>query len=113
MLLLFLPKVISVIVTLGHAAEAEKFGGRVRLAQRAARNGHLSTLLAPINMMFNAKFVLFTLLGQGVGWVSQRRGPARTAPTGARRSSPTGGRRSSASSGACRPSFCGRYFSGG
>jgi membrane glycosyltransferase len=30
-------------------------------------------LLAPINMIFNSKFVLFTLLGQGVSWVTQRR----------------------------------------
>jgi membrane glycosyltransferase len=31
-------------------------------------------LLAPINMMFNARFVIFTLLGQGASWVTQRRG---------------------------------------
>jgi len=73
MLLLFLPKVISVIVTLGRAAEAEKFGGRVRLVVSALLETAVSSLLAPINMMFNAKFVLFTLLGQGVGWISQRR----------------------------------------
>jgi membrane glycosyltransferase len=30
-------------------------------------------LLAPINMIFNTKFVIFTLLGQGVGWVAQKR----------------------------------------
>jgi len=33
----------------------------------------ISGLLAPINMVFNSRFVLFTLLGQGVGWVTQRR----------------------------------------
>ena len=33
----------------------------------------VSILLAPINMMFNAKFVVFTLLGQGVAWVAQNR----------------------------------------
>jgi membrane glycosyltransferase len=32
-----------------------------------------SMLLAPINMIFNTKFVIFTLLGQGVGWVAQKR----------------------------------------
>jgi membrane glycosyltransferase len=30
-------------------------------------------LLAPINMVFKAKFVLFTLLWYGVSWVTQRR----------------------------------------
>ena len=73
MLLLFLPKLISVIVTLGRASEAEKFGGRARLVLSALLETVTSSLLAPINMMFNAKFVLFTLLGQGVGWISQRR----------------------------------------
>jgi membrane glycosyltransferase len=34
----------------------------------------LSALQAPINMAFNSKFVLTTLLGQGVSWVTQRRG---------------------------------------
>jgi membrane glycosyltransferase len=33
----------------------------------------VSALLAPINMVFNSKFVLFTLLGQGVAWVTQKR----------------------------------------
>jgi membrane glycosyltransferase len=73
LLLLFLPKVISVIVTLGHASEAKKFGGRARLVFSALLEAVTSSLLAPINMMFNAKFVLFTLLGQGVGWIAQRR----------------------------------------
>jgi membrane glycosyltransferase len=34
----------------------------------------LSALLAPVHMLFNSKFVFFTLLGQGVSWVEQRRG---------------------------------------
>jgi membrane glycosyltransferase len=73
LLLLFLPKVISVIVTLGRASEAEKFGGRARLVLSALLEAVTSSLLAPINMMFNARFVLFTVLGQGIGWVAQRR----------------------------------------
>ena len=48
-------------------------------------------------MMFNSKFVIFTLLGQGVSWVTQTRAvPKTTARTGARRSSRTAARRSSA-----------------
>jgi membrane glycosyltransferase len=74
MLMLFLPKVLSVLTTLRHPAEAEGFGGRGRLALSAALEVAGSTLLAPINMMFNAKFVIFAFLGEGVSWVTQRRG---------------------------------------
>ncbi len=74
MLVIFVPKIVSVVVTLGDRAQAEKFGGSRRLVVSAVLETVLSTLLAPINMAFNSKFVLFTLLGQGVSWVTQKRG---------------------------------------
>lgn len=74
MLLLFLPKLIGLVVTLRDRAEARRFGGRGRLVASALGETVISSLLAPIAMMFNAKFVIFTLLGQGVSWVTQRRG---------------------------------------
>jgi membrane glycosyltransferase len=74
MLVIFVPKIVSVVVTLGNTAEAEKFGGKRRLVVSALLETMLSTLLAPINMAFNSKFVLMTLLGQGVSWVTQKRG---------------------------------------
>jgi membrane glycosyltransferase len=74
MLLLFLPKVISVLVTARDRGLAGEYGGRGRLALSALLETVTSALLAPINMMFNSKFVLFILLGQGVSWVTQRRG---------------------------------------
>ncbi len=74
MVLLFLPKVVSVIVTARQPAEAARFGGTRRLAASALAETALSALQAPINMAFHSKFVLFTLLGQGVSWVTQRRG---------------------------------------
>ena len=73
MLLLFLPKVVSVVSTLGNTTQAEKFGGRMRLLISAVMETIVSALLAPINMIFNSKFVLFTLLGQGVAWITQKR----------------------------------------
>jgi membrane glycosyltransferase len=73
MLLLFLPKFASVVVLLGRGEEAAKFGGRLRVAASAVLEAIGSMLLAPINMIFNTKFVIFTLLGQGVGWVTQKR----------------------------------------
>src|SRR5580658_379537 len=71
MLLLFLPKFASVVVMLGSGEEVAQFGGRWRLGASAILEAVGSALLAPINMMFNTKFVLFTLLGQGVGWAAQ------------------------------------------
>jgi membrane glycosyltransferase len=73
MLLLFLPKFVSVVVMLGRPAEVALYGGRGRLATSALLEAAVSMLLAPINMLFNTKFVVFTLLGQGVGWVAQKR----------------------------------------
>jgi membrane glycosyltransferase len=73
MVLLFLPKIVSVVVTLGNRAEAERFGGKERLVLSALLETLVSALLAPVNMVFNSKFVLFTFLGQGVGWVTQKR----------------------------------------
>jgi membrane glycosyltransferase len=74
MLLLFMPKLASVFVALGRPEEVERFGGKRRLVVSAILETFISALLAPINMLFNSKFVLFTLLGQGVSWVTQRRG---------------------------------------
>ncbi|MGD1030276.1 MAG: glucans biosynthesis glucosyltransferase MdoH, partial [Opitutaceae bacterium] len=73
LLLLFLPKIVSVIVVSGKPEEAAKYGGKARLACSAVLESIGSALLAPINMMFNTRFVVFTLLGQGVSWVRQKR----------------------------------------
>ena len=73
MLLLFLPKLVSVVLTLGNSELLVRYGGALRLVFSAIFETAVSTLLAPINMLFNAKFVIFTLLGQGVGWVTQQR----------------------------------------
>jgi membrane glycosyltransferase len=73
LLLLFLPKIISVIVVLGKPEEVAEFGGRPRLAFSALLEAISSALLAPINMMFNTRFVVFTLLGQGIAWIAQKR----------------------------------------
>ena len=73
MLLLFLPKVVSVLVTLGDAEKVAHFGGRWRLVASAVGETLISALLAPINMAFNSRFVLSAVLGQGVSWVTQRR----------------------------------------
>ena len=72
LLLLFLPKVISVIIELKNG-RAAGYGGGFKLVMSAVLETAASALLAPINMMFNTKFVLYILLGQGVAWVTQKR----------------------------------------
>jgi membrane glycosyltransferase len=74
MLVLFLPKFISLSLALQNKEEAQRFGGRWPVITSVLLECLVSALLAPINMMFHAKFVLFTVLGQGVSWVTQRRG---------------------------------------
>jgi len=74
MLLLFLPKIISLFLAVQKRENAEPFGGRWQVVFSAVFEILISTLLAPINMLFNSKFVLFILLGQGVSWVTQNRG---------------------------------------
>jgi membrane glycosyltransferase len=73
MVLLFLPKIVSVAAMLGRPEEARRFGGRTRLVVSAVLEMIVSALFAPINMMFHTRFVLFTFLGQGVGWAAQQR----------------------------------------
>jgi len=59
MLLLFLPKFASVVVLLGRPEEVAKFGGRWRVGMSAFLEAVTSALLAPINMMFNTRFVFW------------------------------------------------------
>lgn len=73
MLLIFLPKILSVIATAQDPDLSRRFGGKWRMALSALLEIVTSALIAPIAMMFNSKFVLFTLLGQGVSWVTQKR----------------------------------------
>ena len=72
MLLIFLPKLLSLGLVLKHRRSAA-YGGPVRLVVSTVLETVASALLAPINMMFHAKFVTYILLGQGVSWVTQQR----------------------------------------
>jgi len=67
------PKIVSVVVMMGRKEETERFGGKRRLVISVLLETMVSVLLAPVNMSFNSKFVLFTFLGQGVSWVTQKR----------------------------------------
>jgi membrane glycosyltransferase len=73
LLLLFLPKLVAVLIALRNE-RGRAYGGPFRLVLSALLEVVTSALLAPVNMMFNTKFVLYILMGQGVAWVTQKRG---------------------------------------
>jgi len=71
-LLLFLPKLLSVIV-LAFRKGVRAFGGFWSMSISVAAEVLFSMLFAPIRMLFHSKFVFVTLLGRQVGWGSQQR----------------------------------------
>src|SRR2546430_15191114 len=75
-LLLFLPKILSVLAV--SAGGASRFGGTLRLAMSVAGEIALSALLAPIRMLFHTRFVLLAFVGWNLQWKSPRRGDAET-----------------------------------
>ncbi|MDF9826079.1 membrane glycosyltransferase [Ereboglobus sp. PH5-10] len=74
MVMLFASKFMSVFLTLKNRDAAESFGGRKNLVASTLLEVVLSVFLAPVNMLFHSKFVVYTLLGKGVSWVTQKRG---------------------------------------
>jgi len=76
-LILFLPKLLS-IVLIAAKRSTRGFGGVGRLALSVVLEIVLSSLLAPIRMVFHSRFVLLNLLGRTVGWRSQARGDDET-----------------------------------
>jgi membrane glycosyltransferase len=74
--LLFLPKLLSVLVVA--ARGAGHYGGTWRLVMGLLGEILLSALLAPIRMLFHAQFVLLTYLGLKLQWKSPQRDDAET-----------------------------------
>jgi membrane glycosyltransferase len=71
--LLFLPKGLAVLDLCLRPAEVKRYGGRLRLLGGAVCETCFSVLQAPVLMLFHAKFVVLTVLGRGVHWVTQSR----------------------------------------
>ncbi|HTL67301.1 MAG TPA: glucans biosynthesis glucosyltransferase MdoH [Lacunisphaera sp.] len=71
--LLFAPKVLACIDRALQPGGLGAFGGAGRVAAGMLIESAFSVLLAPVLMLFHAKFVLATLFGRGVRWVAQRR----------------------------------------
>src|SRR2546422_5861627 len=72
-MLLFFPKVLSILLIALKRRNARAYGGVVRLTVSVLLEILLSSLLAPIRMVFHSRFVLLNLLGRTVGWRSQGR----------------------------------------
>jgi membrane glycosyltransferase len=71
--MLLLPKALGLVLALARREEAERMGGRARLVLSALAESAVSTLLAPVMMLFQSHFVFGTLLGYRVSWTSQQR----------------------------------------
>ena len=74
--LLFLPKILGVL--LASVKNAQQFGGTLRLLASMFLEMLFSMLLAPVRMMFHARFVAAAFLGWALHWKSPPRGDAQT-----------------------------------
>lgn len=73
LVLLFLPKVLSVLDLMFRKDLVESFGGRIRIVLGALFETFYSIFQAPILMLFHSKFVVLTFLGKSAGWGAQNR----------------------------------------
>lgn len=78
MSLLLLPKVWGVIAMGTRPRQLALCGGWSRVIAGALLETILSTLIAPIMMLFHTRFVVTTLLGETVQWNCQNRGDGNT-----------------------------------
>ena len=71
--MLTLPKVMAVLLTLANRERRQAFGGTLRVILGATLEHILSALLAPVQMIFNTRFVTEIMLGRDVPWNPQSR----------------------------------------
>ena len=77
-LILFLPKLLSILLIAVKSRSAKSYGGLSRLTFSVLLEILFSSLLAPIRMVFHSRFVVQNLLGRTVTWNSQGREDAET-----------------------------------
>jgi membrane glycosyltransferase len=75
--ILFLPKVLSVVLIFLRG-QSRLFGGATKLLLSVPIEIVLSSLFAPIRMVFHTRFVITNLMGRTVGWKSAPREDAET-----------------------------------
>lgn len=72
--LLFLPKILSLAMTLANKQRAEQFGGRLGVSASVLLETLFSALTAPVRMVFHSRFIILTLMNKTVTWGAQQRG---------------------------------------
>jgi len=72
-IILFMPKLFSILLIMFKSDQVHKYGGRLKLLASLVLEVFLSALFAPVRMLFHSKFVFITLLGRQVGWGPQQR----------------------------------------
>jgi membrane glycosyltransferase len=77
-MILFFPKVLSIVLIVLKRRTSRSYGGVTRLSLSVLLEILLSSLLAPIRMVFHSRFVMMNLLGRTVSWRSQGREDAET-----------------------------------
>jgi membrane glycosyltransferase len=77
-MILFFPKLLSIVLIVFKRRQARAFGGVVRLTISVVLEILVSSMLAPIRMVFHSKFVLMNLLGRTVTWRSLGREDSET-----------------------------------
>jgi membrane glycosyltransferase len=75
--ILFLPKLLAIALVVLRGG-ARHFGGFLRLVASAVLEVLISTLLAPVRMVFHTRFVFSNLIGRTVVWKSPPRGDRET-----------------------------------
>jgi membrane glycosyltransferase len=76
--LLFLPKLLGIVLMARDPERCRHYGGIAKVNASVLLETLFSTLLAPVLMLFQTRFVAEILLRRDVGWRPQRRGDHRT-----------------------------------
>ena len=77
-MILFLPKVLSIVLITVREHSTKLYGGVIKLSASVFLEILLSSILAPIRMVFHTRFVIMNLFGRTVTWKSQGRDDAET-----------------------------------
>ncbi|ALG67263.1 glucans biosynthesis glucosyltransferase MdoH [Beggiatoa leptomitoformis] len=70
---LFLPKILSLLIITTRKGLLKQYGGLAKLSLSVVIETLFSTLLAPIMMLFQSRFVLAILLRSNITWMTQKR----------------------------------------
>ncbi len=76
--ILFLPKLLSLMLVIFKRRQTRQFGGFFGLLGSVVVEILVSSLLAPIRMVFHSRYVVMNLLGRTVGWKSGSRDESDT-----------------------------------